>query len=80
MPKGYRSKPRKDSLIIAQLFEEAERMGVTQREIGEAVGTDQKMISRYKLGRSNPSVLRLEKMANFLGMELALVYQSEKEP
>lgn len=55
-------------------------MGVTQREIGEAVGTDQKMISRYKLGRSNPSVLRLEKMANFLGMELALVYQSEKEP
>lgn len=74
-----RRKTRTDSPVIAQLFEEAQKQGLTQAELGEAVGSDQKVMSRLKVGTSNPSVKRLEQLAEVLNMKVVLVPKDDRD-
>lgn len=46
-------------------------LGLTQAEFAEKIGADIVTISRFERGSNLPSLLRLEKIANALGVPLA---------
>lgn len=50
--------------------EARELKGITQKELAEMVGTNQKIISRYERGTQIPSVKRAEQIAAALSIRL----------
>jgi Predicted transcriptional regulators len=57
-----------------------ERKGITQEQLGEAVGVLQSNISMIECGRSRPSWAVAEKLAKFFGITLAELLAGELEP
>lgn len=67
----YATKPEVDfSIVIHQIREEK---GLTQVELAELSGVNQANISRIENGERLPNIYTLQKIANSLGMQLALI-------
>ncbi|MGI9032521.1 MAG: helix-turn-helix domain-containing protein [Acidimicrobiales bacterium] len=49
-----------------------EKKGLSQRELGERVGSTQSAIARLEAGNISPSLPTLDKIAHALGAELSL--------
>ncbi|OFX02428.1 MAG: hypothetical protein A2W62_02120 [Alphaproteobacteria bacterium RIFCSPLOWO2_02_42_7] len=52
-------------------MERRKTLGLTQAEFAERIGADIVTVSRFERGSNLPSLLRLERIANALGMPLA---------
>lgn len=48
------------------------RKGVTQKELAEKIGTKQSVISRLEIGRANPTISFLKKLAQALNTKLEI--------
>ncbi|MEJ1959299.1 MAG: helix-turn-helix transcriptional regulator [Nitrosomonadales bacterium] len=58
-------------LLGRNIADRRRTLGLTQAEFAERLGTDTVTISRFERGSHLPSLLRLEKIANALGLPLA---------
>lgn len=58
--------------IGEQIAEERKRVGMTQEELADKVGTKKPNISRLESGKTNPTVAFLEKVARGLGKEIKI--------
>jgi len=52
-------------------MERRKALGLTQAEFAERIGADIVTVSRFERGSNLPSLLRLERIANALGLPLA---------
>ncbi|MBQ0084647.1 MAG: helix-turn-helix transcriptional regulator [Prevotella sp.] len=67
----YATKPEVDfSVLLHRIREEK---GLTQTELAELSGVNQANISRIENGERLPNIYTLQKIANSLGMQLALI-------
>ena len=60
---------------VATLIRDARKAkGLTQKELGERLGIDEKRVTRLESGRTNPTVETLQKILNEMGfyVDLAL--------
>lgn len=57
-------------LLGALIKEIRKARGLTQEQLAEKIDVDQKHVSRIELGKSFPSIVRLEKMADALNVPL----------
>lgn len=58
--------------IIRAEIECRKKLGMTQKELAERMGTAQANISRFESGNYNPSLAFLQKMAQSLGKNLKI--------
>jgi transcriptional regulator with XRE-family HTH domain len=58
-------------LLGRNISDRRRALGLTQAEFAERLGIDTVTISRFERGSHLPSLLRLEKIANTLGLPLA---------
>lgn len=58
-------------LLGRNIADRRRALGLTQAEFAERLGADTVTISRFERGSHLPSLLRLEKIANALGLPLA---------
>jgi len=58
-------------LLGRNVMERRKTLGLTQAEFAERIGADIVTVSRFERGSNLPSLLRLERIANALGMPLA---------
>lgn len=58
-------------LLGSNVAKRRKELGLTQAEFAQKVGADIVTISRFETGSSLPSLLRLERIANALGVPLA---------
>lgn len=56
--------------IIQSIIHERQKMGLSQTELAQRVGTKQPVISRLESGEGNPTLHLLRRVANALGTEL----------
>jgi transcriptional regulator with XRE-family HTH domain len=54
-----------------------EGKGLTQAELGEAVGTSLRKVQNWEQGRRDPSLQTLRRLAGFLGVTLAELVDEE---
>jgi len=59
------------ALLGKNIAERRIALGLTQAEFAERLGADSVTVSRFERGSNLPSLLRLEKIAETLGMPLA---------
>ena len=52
-------------------------MDITQTELAERIGMSQSMIQHFENGRSNVSIVTLEKIAKVLDIPLAELFSEE---
>jgi len=57
-----------------------EKLGLTQRELAEKLGVDNSTISAYESGRITPSVDKLRKLAEILGVDVSYFLEGEATP
>lgn len=76
-----RRKPRAPiktaSPTLRALLEHAERKGVVQAQIAEALGCHPPRISSWRRGANEPGIMIVEQLADFLGLELELKEKSD---
>ena len=58
-------------MLGRNVMERRKALGLTQAEFAERIGADIVTVSRFERGSNLPSLLRLERIANALGMPLA---------
>ena len=58
-------------MLGRNVMERRKTLGLTQAEFAERIGADIVTVSRFERGSNLPSLLRLERIANALGMPLA---------
>lgn len=58
--------------LIRAVIEARMRKGLTQKEIAKRIGTKQSVISRLEIGRANPTVSFLKKLAQALNTQLEI--------
>ena len=58
--------------LIRAVIEARTRRGLTQTELAERIGTKQSVISRLEIGKANPSVAFLRKLAEALSSNLQI--------
>jgi ribosome-binding protein aMBF1 (putative translation factor) len=58
--------------LIRAVVEARLKKGLTQTELANKIGTKQSVISRLEIGRANPSVLFLKKLAEALNTRLEI--------
>lgn len=58
--------------LIRAVIEARMRKGLTQAELAERIGTKQSVISRLEIGRANPTVSFLKKLASALHAQLEI--------
>ncbi len=80
----YEDDPRWDSAeqqwdAAQALIDARRRSGLTQQLLAERSGIRQSVISRLERGNGNPSVRTLQRLAEGMGMKLALTFVSEDE-
>ena len=56
-----------------------QKVGMTQRELGEKVGTSDAMISYYESGRVVPSAERLEDLADVFGVSMDALWRGKRK-
>lgn len=56
--------------VIEKLIERRQKIGVTQGQLAEMIGTKQTAISRFESGKYNPTVGFLFKVADALDVQL----------
>lgn len=61
-------------LLSEQLVQARDNVGMTQKQLSEAVGIYQGDISKIERGIGNPSVLTLQRLAEGLGMKLSIEF------
>lgn len=66
-----RLKPRYQ--LISQLIEARAKMGMTQKELAERIGTKQSAIARIESGSANPSFDFLQKITRALDSKLIIL-------
>jgi len=59
------------ALLGRNIAERRKAVGLTQAELAEKIGADTVTISRFERGSNLPSLIRLEQIANALGLPLA---------
>lgn len=57
-------------LLGARIKELRKAKGLSQSQLSESIGIDPKHLSRIEVGNSYPSLDRLERMANVLGVDI----------
>ncbi len=58
---------------IGEIFKKRRRfLGLRQEDVEELSGVNMKTIQQVELGRGNPSIVTLEKIASILGMEVTV--------
>ena len=66
-------------MSIGQLIKEARKaVGLTQRELAEKAGTATGTIQQYELGKRQPRLEQLQKIADVLGCSLAYLTSCEE--
>lgn len=63
--------------IVAQLIHRRKQLGFTQQQLGELAGLKQEAIARLEREVSIPRLDTLEKIAQALGMRVALIENDE---
>lgn len=63
--------------LIAQLTWSRQRLGLTQREVAEAMGTDPSRIARFERGDEEPRLSAVAAYARALSMQVAIVVAGE---
>ncbi|MEK7141780.1 MAG: helix-turn-helix transcriptional regulator [Patescibacteria group bacterium] len=58
--------------LIHAVIEARTRRGLTQTELAQRIGTKQSVISRLEIGKANPSVAFLRKLAEALSSNLQI--------
>ena len=58
-------------MLGRNVMERRKTLGLTQAEFAERIGADIVTVSRFERGNNLPSLLRLERIANALGVPLA---------
>lgn len=58
--------------VIRAVIEARMKRGVTQKELAQKIGTKQSVISRLEIGRANPTVSFLKKLAQALNTNLEI--------
>lgn len=67
-----KNKPTELGILLGRnVMERRKTLGLTQAEFAERIGADIVTVSRFERGSNLPSLLRLERIANALGMPLA---------
>jgi len=67
-----KNKPTRLGVLLgSNVAKRRKELGLTQAEFGEKIGADIVTISRFERGSSLPSLLRLENIAEALGVPLA---------
>lgn len=69
---------RTASPTLKQLFLVMREKELTLVDMGVAVGTSGNVIQQYRSGSHSPSIMRVEEMAEALGLELVLLPKSRK--
>lgn len=65
--------------IINQIINECKLRGISQRELSKRCGITEVSVGRYFNGTRTPSIEIAEKMANALGLELALIKKGVRQ-
>jgi transcriptional regulator with XRE-family HTH domain len=71
---GYRMKTATE-MLGARIREQRKRKKITQEQLAEMLGIDQKHMSRIELGKSYPSLDRLIKIAETLEVPLPSLFE-----
>lgn len=58
--------------VIKVVLTARKEKGLTQRELAEKIGTKQSVISRLEIGRTNPTISFLQKIAKALNNRLEI--------
>jgi predicted transcriptional regulator len=58
--------------IISQIIKKRNKLGLTQKELAERIGTKQPSIARFEAGLSNPTIGFLQKVSEALGSKLVV--------
>ncbi len=64
-----------NDLLGLRIRELRRRAGLTQEQLAELLGIDQKHMSRIELGKSYPSLDRLERIANTVNIPLSDLFK-----
>lgn len=77
--RGYQE--AKDAFQLgARIRAERERVGLTQSELAEKMGTTQPTIARLEAGGVTPSLDTLHRAADALGLELVVDFREQASP
>lgn len=67
-----KNKPTELGILLGRnVMKRRKALGLTQAEFAEKIGADIVTVSRFERGSNLPSLLRLERIANALGVPLA---------
>lgn len=58
--------------LIQLIIKKRQKLGLTQAELANKIGTKQSAISRFERGTYNPTIAFLNKIANALGAKLRI--------
>lgn len=62
---------------VGVLIKETRRLkGFSQKQLAEAIGSEQEHISKLENGKVNPSLDYLEKIANALGRNISIFFEN----
>ena len=75
---GYRIKSRLMSDFGNRIIEVRKMRGITRQELGEAIGIDKRVISKYEKNQTIPSVMVANAIANALNVSLDYLIGSDK--
>ena len=59
-------------LIISKLIEARNKMGLTQKDVAEKIGTRQSAIARFESGLANPTLSFLEKLTTAINAKIII--------
>ena len=65
------------TLIVAELIEAREALGLSQRATAHAMGIDQSQLGKWESGRWHPSSPNLCRWADFFGYDLLMRRREE---
>lgn len=72
-PRKRRENVRSTSTVVQQVFNAATEAGVSLYTIADHLGMSRVGVSYYRSGRSTPTILTMEEIADLLGCEIKLV-------
>ena len=58
--------------IISQIIDKRNKLGISQKELAERMGTKQPSIARFEAGLSNPTIGFLKKLSEALNSKLVI--------
>jgi DNA-binding Xre family transcriptional regulator len=81
MPSGIKTRPKSLDLTVMSLLDvERERQGMSQTQLGEAVGISQSQVSRVLDGTKPATITEMLRMCAVLGVVASEIFeQAERE-